>query len=79
MRRCSLRMATRHSEAGQIVHFLGVMAEVFKKDFNYVLPLVAFGSVVFRMAGVPKTPAIIIGLCIGCGMVALLTASSEKS
>lgn len=76
--RCSPFMATSHPKYRQVADFLAAMGDVLARDFNYVVPLAAFAGIAFMMAGVPDLPALVTGLCIGCGIVAFLAAKTDK-
>ena len=71
-------MTVLHSTLQQIADFLGAMPAVFSASFASVISLAAFAGLACLVAGVPAIPAVVIGLCIGCGIVALLTAGVDR-
>ncbi|GLS22696.1 hypothetical protein GCM10007874_57160 [Labrys miyagiensis] len=71
-------MATSHPRLREVADFLAVMGEALARDFNHVVPLAAFAGIAFVMAGVPDLPALVTGLCIGCGMLAFLAVKPDK-
>ncbi len=66
-----------HPPLRQIIDFLGAMSRAFSANFARVISLAAFTGGAFLIVGVPTMPAVVIGLCIGCGIVAFLTAGDE--